>query len=200
MPEAGRDAGDRCLIPTTQRRLATSQCAGIWAERGRRCWLKPDQWRITSGTLRCCTRASCTGSTCNRIGGPRCAGIMRRPGPRTDPRPGASIWWRAPRYVTPQRGLFCGSSHEPSHADRGQQPVAVTECSGRSPLQRAQARHDTDRTVERVTPHTLLTLLSLVVPRRIAELVIGVPAGTSCGRENRGWLPADAGSAWCLSP
>lgn len=32
------------------------------------------------------------------------------------------------------------------------------------------------------------------------HLVLGVPAGTPCGRENGGWLPADAGSAWWCEP
>jgi len=33
-----------------------------------------------------------------------------------------------------------------------------------------------------------------------AQLVVGVPAGTPCRRENRGWLPADAGFSWCCEP
>jgi hypothetical protein len=37
------------------------------------------------------------------------------------------------------RGLFCASSHEPSHADGGREPVAVTERSGQEPPQRCRA-------------------------------------------------------------
>jgi hypothetical protein len=57
-----------------------------------------------------------------------------------------------------------------------------------------------------------LGVITPVVPARAArhrrddrraisvQLVFCVPAGTPCGRENRGWLPADAGPPWCCEP
>jgi hypothetical protein len=48
---------------------------------------KTGQRRITRGTRRGCARASCTDSTADRTDGTRGAGIIRRPGPRTGPRP-----------------------------------------------------------------------------------------------------------------
>ena len=44
-------------------------------------------------------------------------------------------------------GLFCGSSHEPFHADGGQKSMAVTECSGQTPPQRHRNLPWSDRTV-----------------------------------------------------
>ena len=48
---------------------------------------RTDDLRITRGTIPRCARASCTDSTGNRTGSARGAGITRRPGPRTGPRP-----------------------------------------------------------------------------------------------------------------
>ena len=48
---------------------------------------RTDDLRITRGTRRGCARASCTDSTGDRTDGTRGAGIIRRPGPRTGPRP-----------------------------------------------------------------------------------------------------------------
>ena len=48
---------------------------------------RTDDLRITRGTHRGCACASCTDGTGNRTGGIRGAGIIRRPGPRTGPRP-----------------------------------------------------------------------------------------------------------------
>jgi hypothetical protein len=45
------------------------------------------QRRVTRGTRRGCARASCTDSTGHRTDRTRGAGIIRRPGPRTGPRP-----------------------------------------------------------------------------------------------------------------
>jgi len=35
------------------------------------------------------------------------------------------------------------------------------------------------------------TAIRAVPPVSVAELVVGIPAGSPCGRENWGWLPAD---------
>ena len=48
---------------------------------------RTDDLRITRGTRRGCARASCTDSTGDRTDGTRGTGIIRRPGPRTGPRP-----------------------------------------------------------------------------------------------------------------
>jgi hypothetical protein len=48
---------------------------------------RTDDLRITRGTRCGCARASCTDSTGDRTDGTRGAGIIRRPGPRTGPRP-----------------------------------------------------------------------------------------------------------------
>jgi len=48
---------------------------------------RTDDLRITRGTIPVRARASCTDSTGNRTDGTHGAGIIRRPGPRTGPRP-----------------------------------------------------------------------------------------------------------------
>jgi hypothetical protein len=48
------------------------------------------------------------------------------------------------------QGLFCASSHEPFHADGGQESTTVTERSGQKPPQRRRNLLWSDRTVEQV--------------------------------------------------
>ena len=51
---------------------------------------RTDDLRITRGTLSCLTCTSCTDITGHRTDSTRCAGIIRRRGPRTGPSPKAS--------------------------------------------------------------------------------------------------------------
>jgi hypothetical protein len=63
---------------------------------------RTDDLRITRGTLSCLTCASCTDITGHRTDSTRCAGIIRRRGPRTGPRPKASRLRGLRRCATPR--------------------------------------------------------------------------------------------------
>ena len=93
-----RRAETRVVRLLTQRRPAASR-----TRRGRRSRRPP---RYTRGPRPGCARASCTDSTGNNTDGARCAGIIRRPGPRTGPRP---------RLCVPAILLLCvnAGGHEP---------------------------------------------------------------------------------------
>ena len=56
-------------------------------------------------------------------------------------------------------GFFCASSHEPSHVDGGQKPIAVTERSGQSPPQRRDLPWS-GKTVEQVEQDSRASRLS----------------------------------------
>jgi hypothetical protein len=73
----------------TQRRLAASaRQHAATTKRNRRS--ETSQRCITRGTLSCLTCTSCTDITGHRTDSTRCAGIIRRRGPRTGPSPKAS--------------------------------------------------------------------------------------------------------------
>jgi hypothetical protein len=90
-PETVRDGGDarrRAHNPATTGSVSARQYAArTQAQPRRNRPSKTGQRRITRGMCRGCARASCTDSTGHRTAGTRGAGIIRRSGPRTGPRP-----------------------------------------------------------------------------------------------------------------
>jgi integrase len=84
--DAVNRCGQRGLLanPLARKPLPRSERA---SELGAAYRNRTDDLRITRGTRRACARASCTDSTGDRTDGTRGAGIIRRPGPRTGPRP-----------------------------------------------------------------------------------------------------------------
>ena len=53
-----------------------------------------------------------------------------------------------------------------------------------------------------VSTHLILHQCLLRLWSYTVEITVdGIPwRGMSCGRENRGWLPADVDAAWCCEP
>jgi len=85
-----RDASDEEDVRRSAHNLATTgnisaRQSAARTKRNRRS--EADQWRITSGVLPACARATCTDSTDNRTDGTHDAGIIWHAVPRTVPRP-----------------------------------------------------------------------------------------------------------------